>query len=129
MAADCTSGEDRQFYFTCMESGERWEFEGEDCENPYEYCAAIGNTLCVNDNWLYQGQGGNPPGPCPRELPAEGADCNAGYGFGADRDACGYPCGEAWTVIGCVASDAEQIPGPGTWESDGACSGGGADGG
>jgi len=128
MPADCTSGEQRSFHFKCSGTGMTWAFEGGDCENPYEYCEATGNTLCVDDNWLYQGQGGNPPGPCPEELPAEGSSCSAGEGFGADRGNCGYPCGDAWTVIGCVASGDEQVSGPGSWESDGACSGGGADG-
>jgi len=128
MVTDCTSGEERSFEFKCNDMGSSFTFLSPgSCENPYEYCEGIGNTLCVDEAWLYQGQGGNPPAPCPLELPDEGADCNAGAGFGADRDACGYPCGDAWTVTGCVAS-ADPPFGPGSWVSDGACAAGGAGG-
>lgn len=128
MVTDCTSGEERTFEFACNGSGDSFTFLSPgSCENPYEYCEGIGNTLCVAETWLYQGQGGNPPAPCPLELPDEGADCSAGAGFGADRDACGYPCGDAWTVTGCVAS-ADPPFGPGSWVSDGACAAGGAGG-
>ncbi len=125
MAMGCTSDESRVFYFECDSTGEQWDFEGGDCENPFEFCRGTGNTICAEDTWRYQGQGGNPPAPCPEELPDEGADCNFGSGFGADRDACGYPCGDAWTVTGCVGLG-EELGAPGNWVSDGACAAGGA---
>lgn len=129
MAADCTSGEERSFEFKCNTMGSSFVFQPPgSCENPYEYCEGVGNTLCGEETWLYQGQGGNPPAPCPAELPGEGAECNAGAGFGADRDACGYPCGDAWTVTGCVAGSGAEPFGRGSWVSDGACAAGGADG-
>jgi hypothetical protein len=134
-AFDCTSGMTRTFAFECDETGMYFDFQTEACSNPAEFCAGTGwdeATTCGEDGWMYQGQGGNPPSPCPADLPAEGSNCDAGLGFGADRTACGYPCGEdQWTVIGCQgepSGDTEYPYGAGTWQSDGVCSAGGAGG-
>jgi hypothetical protein len=121
---DCTSGEEHKFLFTCDEAGTGWTFnESVACYKPWEYCDGSADAaVCNGDVWVYQGAGGNPPAPCPDEAPALGSECQAGYGFGADRSACGYPCGEdEWTVIGCVSLD-ELTYGWGTWQGDGACS-------
>jgi len=131
---DCTSGENRTFVFECAASGESWTFQSEDCPHPAEFCSRGSwdeATTCEDDGWMYQGQGGNPPGPCPEALPEEGSECQAGASFGGDRTACGYPCGDGdWTVTGCfpAATDPEYPYGEGTWQSDGVCSAGGAGG-
>lgn len=124
----CTSGTNRTFVFECDESGMHWTFQAEECIYPAEFCAGTSwdeAATCQDDLWMYQGQGGNPPGPCPAALPVEDSDCSAGASFGGDRTACGYPCGdEQWTVTGCFAEpsgDPEYPYGEGTWQSDGAC--------
>jgi hypothetical protein len=133
-AMDCTSGLNRTFLFECNAEGTSFAFQTEYCENPSEFCAGSGwdeAATCESGAWMYQGQGGNPPGPCPDVLPAEGSDCTPGA-FGGDRDACGYPCGgDAWTVTGCVPDtsvDPEYPYEQGSWQSDGVCSAGGAGG-
>ncbi|HXS17098.1 MAG TPA: hypothetical protein VN764_07915 [Polyangiaceae bacterium] len=122
---DCTSGEEQKFLFTCDESGEGWSFKDRiACYKPWEYCDGSGDAaVCNGGVWIYEGAGGNPPAPCPEESPELGSECQAGYGFGADRTGCGYPCGdEEWTVLGCVSSDDLNPYGMGTWQGDGACS-------
>ncbi len=126
----CTSGTTRTFVFECDATGTYWNFQTGDCVLPAEFCGGTYGeaATCEDDGWMYQGQGGNPPAPCPAELPAEGAECYPGGSFGADRTACGYPCGAGeWTVVGCV-SLAPQDP-DGQWQSDGVCSSGGFGGG
>jgi hypothetical protein len=123
----CTSGIARDFTFSCDPS-QHWVFEQTDCENEAEYCAGDNwdeASICGADGWMYQGAGGNPPGPCPAEMPAEHAECSAALGFGADRQACGYPCDSGgWSVTGCFSLDASDPYAMGEWQSDGVCSSG-----
>lgn len=128
----CTSGSQRDFVFTCANSGDYWEFYELPCAYPAEYCRSTGgDAVCLGGVWTYEGEGGNPPAPCPEAMPSEGSDCYSGAGFGADRTACGYACPDgAWTVTGCAAVDPEAPYGDSTWQSDGICSNegmGGAD--
>lgn len=126
---NCTSGGDRGFVLECPD-GNGFVLSSTECDSPAEFCTnGSESAICSEDDvWHYQGMGGNPPAPCPLEAPVEGSSCNAGHGFGADRSMCGYQCADSgWTVLGCVASSTS--PGPGTWESDGACGGIGGEGG
>jgi hypothetical protein len=129
----CTSGNNRDFVFACAASGEYWALDAQYCAHEAEYCRSTsGDSICQGGVWMYQGEGGNPPAPCPEARPAEGSDCYSGAGFGADRTACGYPCSPdgPWTVTGCAAVDPEAPYGDASWQSDGVCSNegmGGAD--
>ena len=130
---DCTSGAERRFVFDCAASGESWELEDTFCANPAEFCDRgtwDEAATCQGGLWMYQGQGGNPPGPCPDALPEEDSECSGGAAFGGDRTACGYPCadGYGWTVTGCVtelSGDPADPYGPASWQSDDACNNGG----
>lgn len=125
VALTCTSGVPRELVLECASSGEYYVIArgpGPSCENPYEACVGAAVTSdCIDGEWRSTGQGGNPPAPCPTELPDDGAECRPGDAFGTDRRACGYPCGsgDEWTVTGCVGVNGSG----GSWQSDSACEG------
>jgi hypothetical protein len=133
----CTSGTPQTIVLVCREDGHGYSAaDGEEkhCDHPYEACVgAQGSYDCLDETWVFYGGGGNPPAPCPEVLPEVGAECRFGSGFGADREACGYPCGnggDGWTVTGCVQGNAgEGGAGAGLWTSDGVCEAQGGDGG
>jgi hypothetical protein len=73
------------------------------------------------ETWLINLADG--PAGCPADSP-DGEECRARGGTGgADREACGYPCGgesPEWTVITCVPDPDESVA-EGAWTADGAC--------
>lgn len=128
---DCTSGVSKAIYLRCA-GASGWVVDDAECENPEEECqASSGTARCDGEEWHFDGVGGNPPAPCPLEQPEEGSSCRYGFGFGADPDACGYPCDDdGWTIVGCQTENPDEPePGEGSWQSDGECSLGGAGGG
>ncbi len=139
--SDCAGGR-RVLEFECraesaIPSGSGWAMRSQSCERPADHCQSVlpegytpVNLSCSPNSWGITGIVGNPPAPCPRELPKEGSSCSAGDGFGRDQSACGYFCSSgAWTVIGCVGPAVDDGTfGTGKWISDGACSAGGASG-
>jgi hypothetical protein len=135
----CTSGIPQTVTLVCRESGQGYMVlptQDLSCDHPFDACVKDYATMdCLEDTWHFQGGGGNPPAPCPETLPAEGSECNFGFGFGADREACGYPCqGSGWTITGCVSQGTAGAAGEssssrGAWESDGACGALGGNGG
>jgi len=147
---DCAGGP-RVFEFECgadsaIPSGSRWAMRSPSCERPADHCQGLVPAFyvpqvptsapstvelsCPDNSWVMRLLTGNPPAPCPRELPEEGSSCSAGQGFGRDQSACGYFCSSgAWTVVGCVGPAVDDGTfGTGKWISDGACSSDGAGG-